>query len=46
VSKKLKMKFEKHLRSLGMKMSTTFPYLSNRGNRSSAVVPERNKIKR
>lgn len=27
------------LRSRGMKTSTTFPYLSNRGNKSSAVVP-------
>lgn len=30
---------EKNLRSLGIKTSTTFPYLSNRGNKSSAVVP-------
>ena len=27
-------------------MSTTFPYLSKRGNRSSAVVPARNEIER
>lgn len=30
---------EMNLRSLGIKTSTTFPYLSNRGNKSSAVVP-------
>lgn len=30
------------LRSRGMKTSTTFPYLSNRGNKSSAVVPANN----
>jgi hypothetical protein len=28
-----------YLRSLGIKISTTFPYLSNKGNRSSALVP-------
>lgn len=30
------------LRSRGMKTSTTFPYLSNKGNKSSAVVPANN----
>lgn len=36
----MKRKIERwNLRSLGMNTSTTFPYLSKSGNRSSAVVP-------
>jgi hypothetical protein len=32
---------ERDLRSLGIKTSTTLPYLSKRGKRSSAVVPSK-----
>jgi hypothetical protein len=37
-----KEKLQFYLRSLGMKTSTTLPYLSKRGKRSSALVPGEN----